>query len=96
MKINLKSNYLLLGSRNIDSIDLDGSEITLKNLVQIISDRSTACDGLEYLNSEGTQLMPALEVHVNGCPLKLYESGVNTILKDGDTVDLYLEPQYGG
>ncbi len=96
MKINLKSNYLLLGSRSIDSIDLDVAEITLKDLVQTISDRSTTSDGLEYLNEERTQLRPAFEVHINGCPLGFCEKGVNTILRDGDTVDVYLEPQYGG
>ncbi|MDD3846254.1 MAG: hypothetical protein PHC90_07830 [Syntrophorhabdaceae bacterium] len=96
MKVNLKSNYLLLGSSNIDSMDFDIAEITLKDLVQAISDRSTTSGSLEYLNGEGTQLQPVFEVHINGCPLNFCEKGINTVLRDGDTVDLYLEPQYGG
>jgi molybdopterin converting factor small subunit len=95
MRVNLKSNYLLLGSVNIDSIDLDVPSLTLKELVEIISKRSTTSESLEYLNNEGTQLQPLFEVHVNGRILDLCE-GVDTVLKDGDTVDFYLEPQYGG
>jgi len=96
VKINLKSNYLLLGSVNIDSIDLDVTEITLKELVRIISSRSTTSASLEYLNSDETKLQPVFEVHVNGRILDLCEKGVDTILTDGDTVDFYLEPPYGG
>ncbi|OPX98642.1 MAG: hypothetical protein A4E60_03002 [Syntrophorhabdus sp. PtaB.Bin047] len=96
MRINLKSNYLLLGSINIDSIDLDVAEITLKELVRIISNRSTTSASLEYLNSDGTKLQPVFEVHVNGRILDLCENGVDTVLRDRDTVDFYLEPPYGG
>jgi len=96
MKINLKSNYLLLGFMNINSINLDRTEITLKDLVQTISNRSTTSENLEYLNSDGTEMQPIFEVLINGRALPLYEDGINTVLRDGDAVDLYLDLQYGG
>lgn len=96
MKLNLKSNYLLLGSMNINSINLDRTEITLKELVQTISNRSTTPDNLEYLNSDGTEMQPIFEVLINGPALPLYEHGVNTVLRDGDNVELYLDLQWGG
>lgn len=96
MKINLTANYLLLGDRNIDSIDLDVAEVTLKDLVRMISDRSTTSENLEYLNSEGTALQPIFEVLINDCPLSLCEKGIHTVLKDGDRVNLYLDLPYGG
>jgi hypothetical protein len=96
MKINLTANYLLLGDRSIDSIHVDAVEVTLKDLVRIISGRSTTSDNLEYLNSEGTALQPIFEVMINGCPLSLCEKGIHTVLKDGDNVSLYLDLPYGG
>jgi hypothetical protein len=87
MKINLESNFKLLGSHNIDRIDFDCIQISVKHFLQILSDRSTKSP--EYLNDDGTDLAGLFQVQVNGCTLAFTENGINTVLKDGDTVAIY-------
>jgi hypothetical protein len=94
MKINLKSNYLLLGSETIDSIDFDSAEITLKDLARAISDRQT--EPLEYFNKDRTKLLPGFEIRVNGRVMDFCENDINTVLRDGDTVYFYLDLLSGG
>lgn len=87
MKIDLESNFRLLGSHNIDNIELKGSEITLKELLRIMADRSTKSP--EYLNSDGTGLDRFFQIQINGRTLSLCENGIHSVLKDGDTVAIY-------
>ncbi len=97
MKIHLESNFKLLGSQSIESIDLDAAEMTVKSLLRIMSDRSTRSPA--YLNSDGTDLEGGWQVRVNGRVLDLCENGINAVLKDGDTVAIctnWLEGCCGG
>ena len=94
MRINLESNFMLLGSQDIDSIDFASSEITLKELLETISIRST--NSTKFLNRDGTDLAMSWEVEVNGHPLGLCTGGVNTLLKDGDKVRIKLMLLGGG
>ncbi len=85
MKIFLESNFKLLGSHNIDSIDLDDcQEITVRDFLKTMSHRSTKSP--EYLTDDGTDVDGLFQVHVNGRMLDLCKDGVNTVLRDGDTV----------
>lgn len=84
MRIHLESNFRLLGSHNIDSIDLDCLEILVRDFLKAISDRSTKSP--EYLTDDGSDVDGLFQVHVNGRLLDLCEDGVNTVLRDGDTV----------
>lgn len=84
MKIHLESNFKLLGSHNIDSIDLEGDQMTVKDFLMTMSDRSTKSP--EYINDQGTDVDGLFQVHVNGRMLDLCEEGINTVLRDGDTV----------
>ena len=84
LKIHLGSNFKLLGSQDIESIDLDAAEITVKAFLQTMSDRSTKTP--EYVNGDGTGLEGGWQVQVNGRMLDFCENGINTVLKDGDTV----------
>lgn len=94
MRINLESNFMLLGSQDIDSIDFASSNITLKELLEAISNRAT--NSTKFLNRDGTGLAMSWEVEVNGHPLGLCAGGVNTILKDGDKVHIKLMLLGGG
>jgi hypothetical protein len=87
MKIDLESNFKLLGSHNIDSVELKASEIALKDFLRIMSDRSAKSP--EYINSDGTGLDKFFQIQINGRVLNLYENGINSVLKDGDTVAIY-------
>jgi len=87
MKINLESNFKLCLSHNIDSIDFGLYSMPVKDFLKIMSDRSTKTP--EYLNDYGTDLAGFFQVQVNGCTLAFCENGINTVLKDGDTVAIY-------
>ena len=84
VKIFLESNFKLLGSHNIDSIDLDCLEMPLRDFLKTMSNRSTKSP--EYLTDDGSDVDGLFQVHVNGRMLSLCEEGLNTVLRDGDTV----------
>ncbi len=94
MKVNLESNFMLLGSEDIESIDFTSQEITLKELLDTISSRST--NSPEFLNRDGTDLVIGWDIEVNGRAFGLCEGGVNTVLKDGDKVTINLDLLGGG
>jgi len=87
MKINLESNFKLLGSHNIDSVDFDCARMPVKDFFKILSVLSTKTP--EYLNDDGTDLAGLFQVQVNGQALAFCENGINTVLQDGDTVAIY-------
>jgi hypothetical protein len=87
MKINLESNFKLLGSHNIDSVDFDCARMPVKDFLKILSDLSTKTP--EYLNDDGTDLAGLFQVQVNGQVLAFCENGINTVLKNDDPVAIY-------
>ncbi len=87
MKINLESNFKLLVSHSIDSVDFDCTSMSLKDLLNMLAGRSTKSP--ECLNDEGTELAGLFQVQVNGRTIVFSETGINTVLKDGDTVAIY-------
>lgn len=94
MKIFLESNFMLLGSEHIDSIDFDSHEITLRRLLETISQRSTSSP--EFLNRDGTDLAIGWSIGLNGRSFGMCQEGINTILKDGDRVAIQIELLGGG
>jgi hypothetical protein len=87
MKITLESNFKLLGSHNINSVDFDCTQMPVKDFLKIMSNRSTKSP--EYLNDDGTDLAGLFQVQVNGRALAFCEKGINTVLQDGDTIAIY-------
>jgi hypothetical protein len=94
MKIHLESNFMLLGSEDIESIDFETSEVTLKELLETISDRST--NSPEFLNREGTDTAIGWDIAINGRSFSEWEQGISTALKDGDKVAINLDLLGGG
>lgn len=94
MRIYLESNFLLLGSETIESIDFERSEVTLKGLLEDLSSRSV--DSLEFLRSDGKDLSLDWDIEVNGRSFGLCDGGLEAILKDGDTVTIKLALLGGG
>jgi hypothetical protein len=94
MKIYLESNFMLLGSETIESIDFDRSAVTLKELLETLSRRSA--DSLEFLRSDGKDLSLDWDIEVNGRSFGLCEGGLEALLKDGDTVTIKLALLGGG
>lgn len=94
MRVNLESNFMLLGSEDIDCIDFSSSEITLKELLETISTLST--NSINFLYPNGMELTTDWDIEINGQPLGLSNGGINTILKDGDRVSIKLMLLGGG
>lgn len=94
MRIYLESNFLLLGSETIESIDFERPEVTLKELLEALSRRSD--DSLEFLRSDGKDLSLDWDIEVNGRSFGLCDGGLEAILKDGDTVTIKLALLGGG
>jgi hypothetical protein len=94
MRVFLESNFMLLGSETIESIDFDHPEITLKELLEALSSRST--NSLEFLRSDGTELSLDWDIEVNGRSFGLSEGGLEALLQDGDTVTIKLALLGGG
>jgi hypothetical protein len=78
MRIHLKSNFLLLGSETIESIDIERPEVTLKELLEALSRRSA--DSLEFLRSDGKDLNFDWDIEVNGRSFGLYYGGLEALL----------------
>jgi molybdopterin converting factor small subunit len=94
MRIYLESNFMLLGSETIESIDFDRLDVTLKELLEALSRRSA--DSLEFLRSDGKDLSLDWDIEVNGRSFGLYDGGLEAHLKDGDTVAIKLALLGGG
>jgi hypothetical protein len=94
MKVYLDSNFLLLGSEDAASMDFKRPAITLKELLEVLSRRST--DSPEFLRRDGTDLSPGWAIEVNGRTYALCDGGLETLLHDGDTVTIKLALLGGG
>ncbi|OGP53437.1 MAG: hypothetical protein A2Y65_07030 [Deltaproteobacteria bacterium RBG_13_52_11] len=94
MKIYLESNFLLLGSEDAESMDFERSEMTLKELLEVLSRRST--DSPEFLRHDGKDLNPGWDIEVNGRAYAMCDGGLEAMLKDGDKVTIKLILLGGG
>ena len=94
MIIQLESNFMLLGDRDIASIDFDRPSITLVELLNEIAARSS--NTMHFLTRDGTGLDEWWMVEVNGCSCSALPKGINTSLQDGDRVTIKLSLICGG
>jgi hypothetical protein len=86
MRIYLESNFQLLGSETIESIDFDRTAVKLKEHLAAISRRSA--NSVEFLRSDGTDLSLDWGIEVNGRSFGLCDGGLESLLQDGDTVTI--------
>ncbi len=95
MRINLESNFFLLGADgNLEHIDFDRPGITVRDLLDALSRRSS--DSPEFFAADATELCPGWTVEVNGNALGLFNDGLETVLQHGDTVAIKLDLICGG
>ncbi len=95
MRVNIKSNFVVPGLEDQEGIDLNRSTLTLREFVEELSERSPT--RVEYLQS-GTQTINTdeWEVRINDALYQQWSAGLETPLKDGDTVTLIIIPLGGG
>ena len=94
MIIQLESNFMLLGDRDLASIDFDRSDVTLGELLEEISTRSS--NTMHFLTRDGTELDEWWMVEVNGRSCAALPNGIRTALQDGDRVTIKLSLICGG
>jgi hypothetical protein len=95
MRIDLRSNFVLPGLEGEESIELDCSQITLREFLGELSRRAPI--RIEYVRPGARTLDPdEWEVEVNGVPYQSYEGGLEALLGDGDTVTIRILALGGG
>ncbi len=94
MKIHIKSNFVVPGLEDRDSVDIDRSTMTLRQFLEELSTMSPT--PVEYVRAGAKTLNPDdWEIDINGVPCNEQE-GLETLLKDGDTVTLKIVVFGGG
>ena len=71
------------------------SEITLREFFKKLSNKSP--DSIEYIDPGADRFDPDdWEVEINGTSYQQHEHGLETVLRDGDTVSIKIRPLGGG
>ncbi len=94
MVIQLESNFMLLGDKDLASIEFDRPQVTLVELLEEISARSS--NTMHFLTRDRTGLDEWWVVEVNGCSCAALPEGIKTSLQDGDRVTIKLSLICGG
>ena len=100
IRVNIKSNFSVPGLENqeggdLEGLDLDRSEITLREFLGELSTRTP--NRIEYVRPGADTLDPAeWEVKINGIPYQNFSDGLETLLRDGDTVTISIMVLGGG
>jgi len=95
MRIYVKSNFFVPGLKNKDSLDFDRSTLTLGQFLGELSRVSPT--PIEYVRPGAKALDPDdWEVDINDIPYQKCGEGLETLLKDGDTVTIKILAFGGG
>ena len=94
MNIHIKSNFVVPGLEDRDSVDIDRSSMTLRQFLEELSTMSPT--PIEYVRAGAKRLNPDdWEIDINGVPCDERE-GLETVLKDGDIITLKIVVFGGG
>ena len=95
MKINIKSNFILPGLEDQESLELDRPLLTLREFLDELSRRAPI--RVEYVRPGAKTLDPdEWEIDINAIPYQKCREGLETLLKDGDTVTIKILALGGG
>ncbi len=95
MKIYVKSNFIVPGLDDGESVNLDRSQLTIREFLEELAERAPT--RVEYVRP-GTQTIDPdeWEIKINDIPSPKWKGGLETPLKDGDTVTIIIIPLGGG
>ncbi len=95
MKIHVKSNFIVPGLVDEEFVDLDQKPLTIGEFLKELAERAPT--RVEYVQP-GTQTIDPdqWEISINGIPSPQWREGLETSLKDGDTVTIIIIPLGGG
>ncbi len=95
MKIHIKSNFVVPGLEGKESLDINGSEISVREFLEKISTMSP--QGLKYVEPGADRLdADYWEVDINDIPYQDREKGLEHLLRDGDWVTIKIMALGGG
>jgi molybdopterin converting factor small subunit len=95
MKIYVKSNFVVPGLVNGEFLDLDQSQLTIREFLEELSERSPT--RVEYIRSGAQTINPdEWEIRINDAPYQEWSTGLETPLKDRDIVTIIIVPLGGG
>ncbi len=95
MKIYVKSNFIVPGLDNGELVNLDQSQLTLREFLKELSERSPT--RVEYVRPGAQSIDPdEWEIRINDAPYQQLSAGLETPLKDGDAVTIIIIPLGGG
>jgi len=95
MKIYIKSNFVVPGLDDREIVDLNCSHMTLREFLEQLSEM--APNRIEYVQPDAEILDPVdWEVDINEIPYQNCEYGLETLLRDGDTVTIRILALGGG
>ena len=94
MTIKLESNFMLLGDRDITSIDFDRPNVTVAELLNELSGRST--NTMQFFLPGSESLLEGWELQVNGRAFADLTDGLAFVLREGDCVTITLVLLGGG
>ena len=95
MKIMIKSNFVIPGLEDEESLELNVSTLTLREFLENLSRLSP--DPLNYVAPGADRLDPDdWEVEINDVPYQDFEEGLGKSLNDEDTVTIRVLAQGGG
>jgi hypothetical protein len=95
MKVFIESNFVVPGLEDKGGLEIDQSEITLREFLVKLSSMSP--DRIEYVEPGAQALDPYdWEVEINGIPYQDYEGGLEHPIKDGDSVKIRIVALGGG
>jgi len=95
MRIYVKSNFIVPGLDSGEFADLDHSQLTIREFLEVLSERSPT--RVEYVQSGAQTINPdEWDIRINDIPYPQWSAGLETPLKDGDTVTIIIIPLGGG
>jgi hypothetical protein len=95
MKIMIKSNFVVPGLEDGESLELNVSNLTLREFLENLSRLSP--DPLEYVVPGADRLDPDdWEFEINDVPYQDFEEGLEKSLNDEDKVTIRVLAQGGG
>ncbi len=94
MKVRVTSNFAILGGTNPEVLDLDCAHLTLRELLDVLSRRSSYAPA--FIQPDGSALARGWEIEVNGSPFCDDSEGLDAGIEDGDQIDIKLQMLAGG
>jgi len=95
MRIHIKSNFVIPGLENQESVCFEYDRMRLRQFLEELSRRAPT--PLKYLRPGAETLDPTdWHVEINHVPYEHCPEGLETGLKDGDTVTINIQAMAGG